>query len=77
MTPKIWIRVHTNVAGCKEYLPMITFGVSTVHFGSECETVESAVWYCEIMKSKMEDAGIKKALIKRKPHKGINCPIKK
>ena len=77
MTPKLWIRISRNVEGSREYLPMLTFGVSTVHFGSECESTESAIWYCEIMKRNLEDAGSSKVLFRKRPHKGINCPIKK
>jgi hypothetical protein len=76
MIPKLWIRIHINSEGEKEYLPMLTFGVSTVHFGSECETSESAVWYCEIMKLNLESAGIKKVIIRKRPSMLINCPVK-
>lgn len=76
MEAKIWIKICINTEGQKEFIPQLTFGVSTVKFGSECETKEHAEWYCNIMKSNLDKAGIKKVKIRKKPSKSINCPIK-
>lgn len=76
MNAKLWIKIGTNVEGEKEYLPMLTFGVSTVHFGSECEDLQSAQWYCDIMKRNLEGSGTRKVIIRKRPSRGINCPIK-
>jgi hypothetical protein len=54
--PKLWVRVHRNVEGEKEYLPMCTIGVQTFTFGRPCETKEEAVWYLGCMNTALGNA---------------------
>lgn len=54
--PKLWIRVHRNFEGEKEYLPMCTIGVQTFMFGRPCETKEEAKWYLGCMNTALGNA---------------------